>query len=107
MAAHLVDLHSLLQGPGLRVGGSEDPELSLDQGAVGQVHSTDVKVDHSVVRVWGCWLYHIWMEELKKQKQTRAQTVRNDPATSCVLENVVPLYLYFGTVMLCLRYNYC
>lgn len=67
-AAHLVDLHSLLQGPGLRVGGSEDPELSLDQGAVGQVHPADVKVDHSVVRVGGCWLYHIWMEELEKNK---------------------------------------
>lgn len=107
MAAHLVDLHSLLQGPGLRVGGSEDPELSLDQGAVGQVHSADVKVDHSVVRVGGCWLYHIWMDELEKQEQARAQTVRNDPTTSRVLENVVPLYLYFGTVMHCLGCNYC
>ncbi|TNN45478.1 hypothetical protein EYF80_044337 [Liparis tanakae] len=44
---YLRDLHSLLRGPGLRVGSSEDPELGLDQGAVGQVHAAHVEVDHA------------------------------------------------------------
>jgi len=57
---YLIDLHSLLGGPGLRVGSSEDPELSLDQGAVGQVHATDVKVDDSVMGVEGYRQQRIW-----------------------------------------------
>lgn len=60
-AVHLVELHSLIQGSGLRVGGPEDPELGLDQRAVGQIHAADVKVHHSVVRVGGRWLDHVWM----------------------------------------------
>lgn len=59
-AVHLVELHPLLQGPGLGVGPSEDPELGLDQGAVGQIHPADVKVHHAVVRVGGRWLDHVW-----------------------------------------------
>lgn len=97
MAAHLVDLHSLLQGPGLRVGGSEDPELSLDQGAVGQVHSADVKVDHSVVRVGGCWLYHIWMDELEKTKTSQnsnSEERSNDVSCFGKCCTTVPLFWY-------------
>lgn len=72
---YLIDLHSLLWGPGQRVGSSEDPELSLDQRAVGQVHSADVEVDDSVVRVRGSRLNRIWTK-----KNTRRMT--NDPTTS-------------------------
>lgn len=62
-AAYLIDLHSLLRGPGLRVRSSEDPELSLDQGAVRQVHSADIEVDDSVVEVGNYWLNRIWMKK--------------------------------------------
>lgn len=56
---YLIDLHSLLWGPGLRVGSSEDPELSFDQGAVGQVDPTDIKVDDSVVGAGCYWLHRV------------------------------------------------
>lgn len=56
---YLIDLHSLLWGPGLRVGSSEDPELSFDQGAVGQVDPTDVKIDNSVVGTGFYWLHRV------------------------------------------------
>lgn len=56
---YLIDLHSLLRGPGLRVGSSEDPELGFDQGAVGQVDPTDVKMDDSVVGAGCYWLHRV------------------------------------------------
>lgn len=96
---YLIDLHSLLRGPGLWVGSSKDPELSLDQGAVGQVHSTNVEVDDSVVGAGGCWLHHIWME--RKQHET------NDPTQSHAVFKNVEFILLVETVMHCLRHNYC
>lgn len=72
---YLVELHSLLRGPSLWVGSSEDPELSLDQGAVDQVHIPDVKVDHSVVEVRCRRLHSIWTGK-KSSTMTNGQVFR-------------------------------
>lgn len=73
-SGYLKELHSLLRGPGLWVGGSEDPELSLDQGAVDQVHLADVEVDDSVVRAGCRWLHGV----CRKRNQTKKDEKRSN-----------------------------
>lgn len=81
---YLIELHPLLRGPGLWVGGSEDPELSLDQSAVSQVDSADVKVDDSVVGAGCCWLHRILREQNKALWMTNAPTTSRAFTQCCI-----------------------